>query len=175
MPPNNILGGPITTVNTAHFDWNPFTCWFNPFTAPTAPACKISRLKSVHTHASKQYTWRSYNYCQYCTFWLKSFHILKRRGQKRLNSFRSGTFIGRLLSDGVASTAAKELRQDGGHQQFGVRWFRTALFAWILTWIVFWKADKLTRLDKYSLVDQKQISGKGDYPQTLQVLSCPNK
>ena len=32
--------------------------FINPF---TSPACKISRLKSAHIHASKQYIWWSYN------------------------------------------------------------------------------------------------------------------
>ena len=42
-------------------------------------------------------------------FDVNPFHVLKQRGQKRLNSFRFDIFIGRFPSEGAASIAAEGL------------------------------------------------------------------
>ena len=76
----------INGVNSNSFDVNPFT----------APACKISKLKSAHTHARKQYIWRSYHQksSQYFEFSYTSFHVIMWSGKKDLHDFKFGTYVG---------------------------------------------------------------------------------
>ena len=81
---------------------------FNPF---TAPACNISRLKCAHIHASKHVLWWYYNKSTFNTmhFDRNPFACSSKGGQKSLNSLKFGTFIGRFLSDSIASMAVKGL------------------------------------------------------------------
>ena len=90
--------------------WN-FNYNINPF---TAPACKISRLKSAHIHACKQYIWSPYNKNELsilCILTKIPSCVQAKSPLKSLNSgFKFGTFIGRFPSDGIASMAVKGLK-----------------------------------------------------------------
>ena len=81
-----------TTFKSAKFEA------LNPF---TAPACKISGLKSAHMHARKQYLWWSYNKFAFNTvhFDRSPFRCSLDGGKKSLNDFEFGTFTGRFPND----------------------------------------------------------------------------
>ena len=85
---------------------------FNPF---ISPACKISGLKSAHTHACKQYVWRSYNKPTVNTVqsdrrpFTRSCQA-EKEGKKSLNDFKFGRFIRRFPSDGAACMAVEGLK-----------------------------------------------------------------
>ena len=91
----------------------------NPF---TAPACKMSWMKNAHIHACTQYIWRSYKkkkeYFQYWALWQQFFHVLMRRGQKKSNNFKFGTFIGRFPNGDSTSMAMKGLSSHNGPAAF---------------------------------------------------------
>ena len=72
----------------------------NPF---TAPACQISRLKSMHIHSCEQYTWLSYNKS---TFNTVHFACLRDGGGGVGGVFKFGTFTGHFPSDGAAASLA---------------------------------------------------------------------
>ena len=100
---------------------------FNPL---TAPACKMSGLRSAPIHAWKQHIWRS---CNKSTFNTVRFDInlftcscMGRGGEgvRSLNDFKFGTFIGRFQSAGAASMAVKGLTGEWEHVSLGSR--RTA-------------------------------------------------
>ena len=82
---------------------------FNPF---TAPACKISGLKSAHIHTSRHYIWWSCNKSAFSTvhFGRNPFKSFEQRAQKSLNGFKFGTFIGCFPSDGVASRDSEKVK-----------------------------------------------------------------
>ena len=79
----------------------------NPF---TATACKISRLKNPHIHASKQCICWSYNKSSFNTVHFdRSPFTCSSERQKSLKGLKYGTFIGCFPSDGMARMAVKGL------------------------------------------------------------------
>ena len=90
-------------------------CIFNPL---TAPACKISGLKSAHIHARKQYICWSCDRSTFNTMHLggSPFRCSRNRRRKSLNDFKFGTFIARFPSDSAARMSVKGLK--GNHLTF---------------------------------------------------------
>ena len=83
--------------------------FINPF---TAPASKISRLKSAHIHAWKQYIWWSHNKSTFTTvhFNRNPFMWSFKGGKKALIVSNLALFFGHFRSDGAISVAVKGLR-----------------------------------------------------------------
>ena len=78
----------------------------------TAPAQKLSGLKSAHIHPANSILDGPITTLLSILFLLVE--VLSRAQVKRgesLNDFKSDTFIGRFLSDSAASTAVKGLMQ----------------------------------------------------------------
>ena len=95
--------------------WSPKCYMLNLF---TAPACKISGLKSAHIHARKKVYLMVLLQNLLSILWiLVEFRLRDHvKGEKGLSDFKFGTFVAYFQIDGAVSMAVKGLKL--GHRYF---------------------------------------------------------